>query len=321
MSVDGSLIRHQVEGASGDVSPFQHMMGDILAGFNEKREAFEDRGEDAARAQLRQIVGEKTSKREVDHFLALMRERGGGSIAVAWRRYFDSDGDGELSFSEFCNALVELSYEGDVLRLWHDLSNSEENIDSLSLEDLDKESAAALEFFGRWCAENFGGPSEFFTKIDADGDAACSPEELAQGLTWSGFFTAEGVPTSLCTEEKILKNLYPLLDQTGSGACSCEQLMFLEKDRTKRDRILRELARIREYGHDGAEEPLRSNAQRMLHKLATSCTPVGGKHWAAVTDEVAVGQRSPSASLSTSTRHFGASRSGHQHSRRLMRNS
>merc|ERR1719231_231962 len=127
-------------------SPFEEAMGALRAGLEDKREEFEDRSETAVRARLRAQVGEKTSKREVDRFLALMRERGNGSIAVAWRRYFDSDGDGELDFNEFCHALVELRYEGDVIRLWHDLSNPE-SPNALTLKDLDEDAAKALDFF------------------------------------------------------------------------------------------------------------------------------------------------------------------------------
>merc|ERR1712232_1459423 len=115
-------------------------------------------------------------------------------------------------------------------------------------------------------------------------------QESAEGLTALKFFLAEGVPSVLDSEDKVLENLYPLLDQAGLGACSCEQLMFLEKDKEKRAKVLEKLARIREYGKDvGGAEPLKSNAQKLLHKIAKQTTPLGGKHWSTVTESVAVG--------------------------------
>jgi len=283
------------EGPEGTAAPseFQASMGALMAGLTSRRDDFEDRSEEAMRAKLRAQVGERTSKREVDRFLNLMRERGNGSIAVAWRRYFDSDGDGELDFNEFCHALVELHYEGDVIRLWHDLANGNrpENTDTLGLEDMDIESAAALNFFGQWTYTNFGGPSEFFMKVDDDDSDSLTTDEIADGLVDLGLFNCPGLPGVLDSKEKVLANLYPLLDANGSGAISCEHLMFLETDKEKRQRVLRELARIREYGKDvGGAEPLKSHAAKMLHKIAHRTTQLGGHHWSSVDDPVAVGE-------------------------------
>merc|ERR1712232_373474 len=105
-----------------------------------------------------------------------------------------------------------------------------------------------------------------------------------------GFFEVDYVPANLATEELVLANLYPLLDQNGHGCVTADQLMFLEKDRVKRARIQSELARIREGGIEAAAEPLRNDAQRMLHKLCMRNTSAGGKHWATLKPGVAVGQ-------------------------------
>mmetsp|Transcript_76633 Transcript_76633/g.135203 ORF Transcript_76633/g.135203 Transcript_76633/m.135203 type:complete len:418 (-) Transcript_76633:7-1260(-) len=248
----------------------------------------------------------KLSQREVDRFIRHMREWGSGKIAMAWRCYFDADGDGELTFKEFCSALASLKYKGDIPRLWADLlSENSDTAGTLKLEVIDPEHAAYLEAFGDWCDRKKGGPTECFRAMDDDGSGTVTRIEFSTGLKELGFFTDPAIPKQLSTEELMMENLYPLLDQYGSGCITAEQLLFLEKDKAKRSKIMRQLARIREQGIEAAPEPLRNDAQRLLFRMSMSATQLGGKHWKTVRSEVACGddtsQISPNFSFSTSS--------------------
>eukprot|EP00929_Paragymnodinium_shiwhaense_P001622 TRINITY_DN101860_c0_g1_i1.p1 TRINITY_DN101860_c0_g1~~TRINITY_DN101860_c0_g1_i1.p1 ORF type:complete len:571 (-),score=135.16 TRINITY_DN101860_c0_g1_i1:75-1787(-) len=224
--------------------------------------------------RLRKQLGSRTRETEVEHFLGMMRERGEGSITLAWRRYFDSDGDGSLSFCEFCEALTEFEYKKDVLKLWHALSDGAAE---LGLEVLDAEGAEILDSFARWCEETLGGPYEVFEWMDQDGSDSLEADEFVEGLEELGFFNATYLPEAINTPQAVLNNLYPLLDKRGHGCVTADQVLFLEKDKEKRLKIEKKLARIRNYGHDGAPEPLANDAQRFLNNAYMKMTPAGGK--------------------------------------------
>merc|ERR1712151_1274199 len=94
-----------------------------------------------------------------------------------------------------------------------------------------------------------------------------------------GFFNIKDLPCSLADGPSLLKNLYPLLDQGGLGCVQGDQVLFLEKDKTKRAKVAKERARIKEFGHDAMLEPLTSGADRFLHKICMENTQLGGKNF------------------------------------------
>mmetsp|Transcript_44532 Transcript_44532/g.141880 ORF Transcript_44532/g.141880 Transcript_44532/m.141880 type:complete len:252 (-) Transcript_44532:205-960(-) len=66
----------------------------------------------------------------------------------------------------------------------------------------------------------------------------------------------------LATAELAMLNLYPCLDAEGRGNVSAKELLFLEKDIAKRERIQTELRNI--YEHGRVQEPLPRDAERVL---------------------------------------------------------
>jgi len=197
-----------------------------------------------------------------DLFIEEMRKKGGGSLTIAWRRHFDQDGDGDLSFREFCNALADIGFKCDAVALWQDLGGCARN--RLHLGDVDSEGATMLEFFSDWCAAKLGGPYEFFLQIDADGSESLTVDEFVTGLTTLGFFEAPDLPKCVSSEEGIKVNLFAVLDSGGRGAISATDLMFLEIDKAKRDATLKRLKKIREAGPTKAADPLPHTAEQVL---------------------------------------------------------
>jgi len=201
-----------------------------------------------------------------DHLLSLMRQKGGGSVRIAWRRYFDSDCDGELTFREFCRGLAIIGYYDDTIALWHDLGGSKQR--SITLHAVDASGAAILDYFGNWCYGVLGGPYEVFSRIDSDGSDSLTQQEFLDGMEELGFFEAKDVPDRIATVELARRNLFPVLDATGRGTLSARDLLFIERDKSKRERIKRDLNYIELYGRQAMARPLPKSADKLLSKTA-----------------------------------------------------
>lgn len=242
------------------------------------RDSFEGKSL-SPRSQLKnkKLRRKSVTETEAEQFLNHLREKGDGSVGTAWRRFFDTDGDGALSFAEFCNALVAVDYHGDAVALWRQFGGGEIGT-TLGLEVLDPESAGIIEFFRQWCEKTKGGPLEMFYAFDEDGSDCLSSNELAEGLKLSGFFQESGIPKSIDTEEKMLRVLLPLLDRNGRGALQPDELLFLEKDIEKRKRHALAIRRRRQ-GIVCSEELTSNEALGLLKAVTWETTRGGKRHW------------------------------------------
>jgi len=235
-------------------------------------------------------AAQKRKMADVDRFIAVMKEQGNGSLTVAWRRFFDRDGDGELTFDEYCTALGELNFKCDILQLWMDLQKlggAEDGSGAMSLSALDPEGSGILDRFEKWCKDTLGGPYEVFRAMDDDNSFSLQDDEFVSGLVDLGFFNCDNIPESVATPELALKNLFPLVDNVGKNSIGPEQLLFLERDRVKKMKITKEISNIREKGELSAMgvEPFPHYAPHWINERYKNTTQNGGKHWKMVKDK------------------------------------
>lgn len=263
------------------------MKAERFLGLTRSSAAERERQEQEARYQISLAALKEAAKnmvsKELQMFRDLLKEKGQGNLTAGWRRYFDSDGDGVLTFIEFCDALSQLSYGGDVLALWGEIDADQSN--RISLDEIDPDGYLLLSVFKSWCFDNFGGPIEMFEIIDDDGSESLTKDEFQQGIKKLGWFEQEGLPDTLDTEEEVMDALWPMLDADGMGVVTPEEFLFMEPDKEKRTKLEKDMHRKKMERERGGRQGFaggpraRSVASKLLHEVARSNTQVGGKHW------------------------------------------
>eukprot|EP00747_Dinoflagellata_sp_TGD_P210678 gnl/TRDRNA2_/TRDRNA2_83941_c1_seq1.p1 gnl/TRDRNA2_/TRDRNA2_83941_c1~~gnl/TRDRNA2_/TRDRNA2_83941_c1_seq1.p1 ORF type:complete len:1091 (+),score=265.04 gnl/TRDRNA2_/TRDRNA2_83941_c1_seq1:287-3274(+) len=226
------VVKKELPSTLPDKKILSEILADSPEAVDDKRVAFEER-QGRLHSRLEELRSGTTLKdrraRESDRFIDFMKHEGDGSVTMAWRRFFDTDGDGELTFTEFCNGLALLKYKGDVLSLWHTFAEPQST--TITLKAIDPEGWGVLEVFGNWCYDKFGGPGGAFRALDTNGSETLTLHEFLIGLRKHEFFEIPDLPAVIGTEEMVSRNLYPLLNADGGACISIDELEFLGKDR------------------------------------------------------------------------------------------
>lgn len=168
----------------------------------------------------------------VDEFKAVLRSKY-GSLSRAWRVGLDADNSGALDFREFCQALRDLGYIGNIRTLWFNLDS--ENSGSVTLKELDPQAAHALEKFRALSTTRYGSIPEMFKRaLDQDHSGTVALAEFVEASTALGY-----------TDELEVAELFSyLLLRPGCRFITLEDIMFLQSwEDTKRKKA--EKSRLR----------------------------------------------------------------------------
>lgn len=141
-SLDGDASAAAPQPAGGGPKAFRAQLGEV------------SRQRATAAATTREKVElKKLGMHTVEMFKGALVSRC-GSLLSAWREALDLDGNGRITFCEFCQAMQRLGYQADTLGLWKKLDQRNEG--KVFFKDLDPETDAALSELQGLCEKAHG---------------------------------------------------------------------------------------------------------------------------------------------------------------------
>mmetsp|Transcript_28237 Transcript_28237/g.65295 ORF Transcript_28237/g.65295 Transcript_28237/m.65295 type:complete len:1163 (+) Transcript_28237:149-3637(+) len=173
--IEDVVPRDSVVAASG------HQRGGALQFRAELRQKDLREGQD----ERRKLVAMKAGLHTVEGFKRALKNRC-GSVMGAWHRCLDLDGNGRITFGEFCQALHRLGWSGEILSLWSRLD--EHMVGFLTLEMLDETTAVELDELKERLTAEYGNLLLAWIKgLDFGGSGHCTEEQFLKVCKSVGF--------------------------------------------------------------------------------------------------------------------------------------
>eukprot|EP00930_Biecheleria_cincta_P070568 TRINITY_DN58201_c0_g1_i1.p1 TRINITY_DN58201_c0_g1~~TRINITY_DN58201_c0_g1_i1.p1 ORF type:complete len:1469 (+),score=331.35 TRINITY_DN58201_c0_g1_i1:26-4408(+) len=110
-----------------------------------------------------------------------------GTLAAAWTKGLDLDGNARINFSEFCEAMRRCHYKGDFKATFQELDQDGNNF--ITLSEVDLKTHELLQTFEALCLDNYGSFYKAWQAFDEDGNGYLTESEFirrAQALGYRG---------------------------------------------------------------------------------------------------------------------------------------
>ncbi|CAE7365634.1 unnamed protein product [Symbiodinium sp. KB8] len=137
-----------------------------------------------------------------------------GTFLRAWKMVLDMDGSNTCTWEEFRLTCKKIGFKHDIAGAWRALD--QKMAGTINLSDIDPASSSVLLDFRNWAMEEFGSVRAMFSVFDEDGSKSLSLKEFKRACRIYGF-------------RGNLKGLFNILDGTGTGTLSVDEVVFLDR--------------------------------------------------------------------------------------------
>jgi len=159
--------------------------------------------------QAEEVQARQKGTRDLEGVRRVLLERH-GSTTAAWKHCLDSNGDGKISFVEFCQGLREVGYRGPVRQLWAELDNDKNGY--ITLAEFDPAAHKQLSEYAALVLARFAGYPEAWSQLfNREGLGRVNAEVFANCCKELGYIDPAEVGCTPEEQREASKMLYDLL--------------------------------------------------------------------------------------------------------------